>query len=72
MQGIGLSKQLADIQVVNAQNCNVYKNNLTNSLTAVALENSTQNTIINNQIIENAYGVEIDGASATGIISNCF
>ena len=72
MQGIGLSKQLADIQVVNAQNCNVYKNNLTNSLTAVALENSTQNTIINNQIIENAYGVEFDWASDNCIISNVF
>lgn len=72
MQGIGISKQLADIQIINSQYCNIYANNLTNSIAAVHLENASQNTIINNNILGNSKGVDIDRSTNNCIQNNFF
>jgi parallel beta-helix repeat protein len=72
MQGIGVSKQLPDIQIINAQHCCIYANNLTNSIAAVQLINASQNTIINNYFLNNAKGVQFTGSSGNTAQNNFF
>jgi parallel beta-helix repeat protein len=72
MQGIGVSQQRSNIQILNSESCNIYSNNLTDGSIGISIENSSQNNVVNNNIYDNGYGIDIDSSTNTSIINNVF
>jgi parallel beta-helix repeat protein len=65
MQGIGLSTQLPDIQIVNSSLCNIYANNLTDGSSGVYLENCSQINIVKNYLANDGSGCISGGFFST-------
>ncbi len=85
MEGIGLSVQLPDIQIVGSSDCNISANNLAYALSGVCLERSSQNNIKGNRfgnfsdgfLTESGFemqgnGVQINNSSDNRIENNIF
>ena len=61
---------MADIYILNADNCNISNNYATNSNNGIYLHYSNNNTIINNNITESDWGIALDLSNNNTIINN--